>query len=60
MRKPVFRVFYKVLHKPVCKLKTRNFGFKKKRDCTINVADQLWGYGADQLFLHIYKKHVLS
>ena len=43
MRKPVFGVSDLVQHKPACTCHRRrpeawNFGFKKKRDCTIRVA----------------------
>ena len=40
-RKLVFRVSDQVRHKPACtekKLKAWNFGFKKKRDCSVRVA----------------------
>ena len=41
-RKPVFGVSDKVRHKPACaaakkSLKAWNFGFRKKRNCTIRV-----------------------
>ena len=71
MRKPVFGVSDQVRHKTGCtvtedaRLEARNFGFIKKRDCDIRVAegaDQLRVYReADlRLFFRICKKPVFS